>query len=109
MRFVALSLAVLLAAAPAAAQYNVAKQEPRECTRMTKQIDRYQKDVKRARSTANPLWEKSMEDQIRRLAVARAERCPWYPDPDAKYKQMAKWVDLAAQAAWTYLTWGAGK
>jgi hypothetical protein len=105
MRLAVCLLAALLAAAPAAAQYNVAKREPRECTRMTKQIDRYERDVKRARKTANPLWQKSMEDQIERLAVARAERCPWYPDPHAKYKQMAKWVDLAAQAAWTYLTW----
>ena len=108
MRFVAFALAALLAAAPALAQYNVAKSEPRECKRMTNQIERYSRDVQRAQDLANPLWEKAMEEQIKRLAVARHERCPWYPDPEARYKQMAKWVDLAAQAAWTYLTWGAG-
>jgi len=108
MRFVAFALAALLAAAPAAAQYNVAKREPRECTRMTKQIERYARDVVRAQDRANPLWEEAMKEQVERLAIARNARCPWYPDPKAKYKQMAKWVDLAAQAAWTYLTWGAG-
>jgi hypothetical protein len=96
---------VLLFGVPAAAQYNQAKNEPRECRIITKQIERYGKDIERAQDRGNELWERSLEDQIVRLASRRAERCPGYPDPLATQKFYAKVIDLAAKAAWKYFTW----
>ena len=94
---------VLLFGVPAAAQYNQAKNEPRECRIMTKQIERYGKDIERAQDRRNELWEHSLEQQIVALASRRAERCPGYPDPLAMQKFMTKLVDVAAKAAWQVL------
>jgi hypothetical protein len=105
MRIAALTLGLLLAAAPAAAQYNQAPREPRECTRLTKQIQRYEGDIQRARERGNDLWERSMEQQVARLDARRVERCPQYAESNVWPKLMAKFIDVAAEAAWKYFTW----
>jgi hypothetical protein len=104
-RAVLAPLAALLFAAPAAAQYNQARNEPRECRILTKQIERYGKDIERAQDRRNELWEHALEQQIINLASRRAERCPNYPDPLAMQKLFAKFVNVAAKAAWKYFTW----
>jgi hypothetical protein len=99
------ALVLMLFGVPAAAQYNQAKNEPRECRILSNQIERYGKDIERAEDRGNELWEAALEQQIVALASRRAERCPGYPDPLATQKFYAKVVDLAAQAAWKYFTW----
>jgi hypothetical protein len=101
----AITLGLLLGAAPAAAQYNQAPREPRECTRLTKQIERYEGDIQRARERGNDLWEQAMEQQVERLDARRVERCPQYAKSNVGAKLLAKAVDVAAKAAWKYFTW----
>jgi hypothetical protein len=105
MRIAAITLGLLLAAAPAAAQYNQAPREPRECTRLTNQIQRYEGDMQRARERGNDLWERAMEQQVERLDARRVERCPQYAKSNVGAKLLAKAVDVAAKAAWKYFTW----
>jgi hypothetical protein len=97
----AITLGLLLGAAPAAAQYNQAPREPRECTRLTNQIQRYEGDIQRG----NDLWERAMEQQVERLDARRVERCPQYAKSNVGAKLFAKAVDVAAKAAWKYFTW----
>ena len=101
----ALAFVLLLVAVPAAAQFNQAAKEPRECRKLTNQIERYGKDIDRAQGRGSKLWEKSLEQQIDTLATRRAERCPGYPDPHAAAKFWAKVIDVASEAAWKYFTW----
>jgi hypothetical protein len=105
MRVAATVLGAVLVSAPALAQFNQAPHVRRECRILTRQIERYEKDVDRAQDRGNPRWEAAMEAQIDRLVERRAARCPGYPDPKAPYKMMAKWIDLAADLAWKYFTW----
>ena len=72
---------VLLLGVPAAAQYNQAKNEPRECRILTKQIERYGKDIERAQDRRNELWEHSLEQQIVRARLAARRALPGLPGP----------------------------
>jgi len=105
MRAAVTAFALLLVAAPAAAQFNQAPKEPRECKKLSNQIERYGKDIDRAQGRGSVLWEKSLENEIDVLATRRAERCPGYPDPHASAKFWAKVIDVASEAAWKYFTW----
>jgi hypothetical protein len=105
MRIAATVLGLALAAAPAAAQYNQAPREPRECRRLTSQIERYEGHVKLAQQRDNELWEQAMEQQIDRLEARRIERCPYYAKDQTYQKLFAKFIDVASEAAWRYFTW----
>jgi hypothetical protein len=106
MRIVFVLLALAFFAAPASAQFNQApRKEPRECRRLTHQIERYQGDIKRARQRRNDLWERAMSQQVDRLSARREERCPQYRDPKIYTKLFAKLIDVASEAAWKYFTW----
>jgi hypothetical protein len=105
MRIAATILGLLLAAAPAAAQFNQAPREPRECRRMTNQIARYEGHKELAQQRDNALWERAMDEQIERLEARRVERCPQYAEDHTYQILMAKFIDVAAKAAWKYFTW----
>jgi hypothetical protein len=105
------SLAIVLAcaffvAAPASAQYNQAPREPRECTRLTKQIARYNGDLKRASESGRELWEQSLQVQVLKLEQRRVARCPQYALNPGDLIFWNNMLTIAAQAAWKYFTWG---
>jgi hypothetical protein len=103
MRVAGFMLALLLAALPAAAQYNQAAPVPRECKRIVRQLDRYQGDVERARARGNELWETSTLAHMDRLTQRLEGRCPELVPANPVAKFMAKVVDVAAVAAWEYV------
>jgi hypothetical protein len=105
------SLAIVLACAffffagPASAQYNQAPREPRECTRLTKQIARYKGDQQRAEKAGRELWEQSLEIQVLKLEQRRVARCPQYAMNPGDLIFWNNMLTIAAQAAWKYFTW----
>ena len=104
------SLAIVLACAfffavPASAQYNQAPREPRECTRLTKQIARYNGDLKRASSSGRELWEASLQHKVLQLEQRRVARCPQYAVDASDLIFWNNLLTVAAQAAWKYFTW----
>ena len=103
MRVAGFVLALLLAAAPAAAQYNQAAPVPRECKRIVNQLVRYQGDVDRARARSNELWERSTLAHMDRLKTRLEGRCPELVPVNPVVKFMAKVIDVAAVAAWEYV------
>jgi hypothetical protein len=106
MRFVATVLAcVFFIAAPASAQYNQAPREPRECTRLTKQIHRYKGDQERARRAGKDLWEQSLDIQVMRLEQRRVTRCPQYAVNPTELIFWNNLLTTAAEAAYRYFTW----
>jgi len=98
--------AVLLAGAPAWAQYNQAEQVPRQCVRIAKQLGRYARDAQWARERDNKLWEAASVQQAKRLEARLVDRCPEYASRDDKAMQkfLAKVIDIAAVVAWRYIT-----
>ena len=106
MRSLALFLAcAFFIAAPASAQYNQAPREPRECTRLTKQIARYKGDQQRAEKAGRELWEQSLEIQVLKLEQRRVARCPQYAMNPGDLIFWNNMLTIAAQAAWKYFTW----
>ena len=105
MRFAVVLLASLLIAAPAAAQYNAASSLPRECKRIMKQLVRYEGDVQMARDRGNKLWENATLDHMGRLETRLYDRCPELEPENEVAKFFAKIIDVAAVAAWKYLTY----
>ena len=107
MRFVAtvLACAFFVVAVPASAQYNQAPREPRECTRLTKQINRYNGDKQRAQDRGNDLWEASLEHQVLKLEQRRVARCPQYAVDATSLIFWNNLITLAAEAAYRYFTW----
>lgn len=105
MRVAGIVLAVLLIAAPALAQYNQAPAVPRECRRIANQIGRYQGDVRMARERGNELWEEATLAHLDRLEGRLYEKCPELAQDNQLAKFVARIIDLAAEAAWQYLTY----
>jgi hypothetical protein len=106
MRIVAIVLACAFCfAVPASAQYNQAAREPRECVRLTKQINRYNGDMKRAEASGRELWEASLQKQVLHLEQRRVARCPQYAVNAADLIFWNNLLTTAAQAAWKYFTW----
>jgi hypothetical protein len=106
MRLVAIVLACAFSfAVPAQAQYNQAPREPRECTRLTKQINRYNGDVKRAQKRGNELWEASMQAHVLKLEQRRVARCPQYAVDASDLIFWNNLLTTAAEAAYRYFTW----
>jgi hypothetical protein len=107
MRILAIVLAgAFFFAVPASAQYNQAAREPRECTRLTKQIARYNGDVKRAQKSGRELWEASLQHQVLQLEQRRVARCPQYAVDATELIFWNNLITVAAQAAYKYFTWG---
>ncbi len=84
-------LIAMLAAGPALA---APKPVGRECVKLTQQISRYQRDAGWARERENALWEKASLDQIERLAIRRAKRCPEFREQESTIARLA---DLAVK------------
>ncbi len=105
MRIAAVLLAVFFAAAPAAAQYNQASSLPRECKRIMKQLTRYDGDVQMARDRGNELWENATLAHMGRLETRLYDRCPELEPENQLAKFFGKVIDVAAVAAWKYLTY----
>lgn len=106
MRSAAFGLGLaLLAAVPASAQYNQAPKEPRECRRITNQMERYADDIGRARERGNELWEASLVQHVNKLQERRVARCPQYAKDNSAAIFWNKVITVAAKAAWKYFTW----
>ena len=107
MRFIAtvLACAVFCFAVPASAQYNQAPREPRECTRLTKQINRYNGDVRRAQERGNERWEAAMTHHVMTLEQRRVKRCPQYAVDASSLIFWNNLITVAAEAAYRYFTW----
>ena len=107
MRWAASCLVLLLLAAPASAQYNQAPAIPRECVRLVKQVVRYQGDVRMAEERNNELWKNFTEQHIERLETRLERRCPGVTQrPRYWPKIFASLIDIAADVAWKYYTYG---
>ncbi len=81
-----------------------ANPQPRECVKLTNQIERYQRDAGWARERGNPLWEEASLNQIERLALRRAKRCPQYTEQEnllAEFAALA--IEVGKLAARYYL------
>lgn len=83
-----------------------AQPQPRECTRLTQQITRYQRDAGWARERENPLWEQASLNQIERLALRRAKRCPRYVDQNDTLAQFATLALKVGRLAARYFLMG---
>jgi len=105
MRFAVVLLAVLLASAPAAAQFNSGNRLPSECRRIMKQLIRYEGDAQMARDRGNKLWEDATYAHMGRLQTRLYSRCPGLEPENEWAKFFAKIVDIAAVAAWKYITY----
>jgi hypothetical protein len=91
-------LAVLLIAAPLLA---VNKPHRGECRRLTRQIARYERDVRFADRRDNELWEDASKNRVNQLATRRADLCPQYRRRNP-LAQAADYIAAAAKAAAPY-------
>ncbi len=85
-------LAVLWIAVPMLA---VNKPHRGECRRLTRQIVRYERDVRWADQRDDELWEDASKDRAQQLSTRRADLCPQY----RKRNPLAKAADFLAAAA----------
>ena len=106
MRFAKLGvvLVVLLSAAPMLA---VNKPHRGECKRLTRQIARYERDVRWADQRDNQLWEDASKDRAEQLSARRVDLCPEYRKPNP-LAQAADFIAAAAKAAAPYFIPGMG-
>lgn len=72
-----------------------------ECKKLTRQIDRYQRDAKWADQRDNEMWEDASRDRVKQLAERRADLCPQYRRRNP-LAQAADFVAAAAKAAAPY-------
>lgn len=95
-------LAVLIASCVAGPAW--ANRQPRECVKLTNQITRYQRDAGWARERGNPMWEEASLNQIERLAIRRAKRCPDYSQQESLIAELAALaIEVGKLAARYYL------
>ena len=91
-------LAVLLIAVPVLA---VNTPHRGECRRLTRQIARYERDVRFADQRDNQLWEDASKDRAEQLSTRRADLCPQYRKRNP-LAQAADFIAAAAKAAAPY-------
>jgi len=108
MRFAVVLLAALLVSAPAAAQFNASGNLPSQCKRIIKQLIRYEGDAQMARDRGNKLWEDATYQHMGRLQTRLYGRCPELEPENQWAKFFAKIYDIAAVAAWKYITYNYG-
>ena len=107
MRFARITgvvLVVLLSAAPMLA---VNKPHRGECKRLTRQIARYERDVRFADQRDNQLWEDASEDRAEQLSARRVDLCPEYRKRNP-LAEAADFIAAAAKAAAPYFIPGMG-
>jgi hypothetical protein len=97
-------LVVLLSAAPMLA---VNRPHQGECKRLTRQIARYERDVRWADQRDNQLWEDASKDRAKQLSLRRVDLCPEYRKPNP-LAQAADFIAAAAKAAAPYFIPGMG-
>jgi hypothetical protein len=66
-----------------------------ECRKLTKQIARYERDVRWADHRGNERWEDASQGRVNHLATRRAGLCPQY----RRQNPLAKMYDFLATAA----------
>jgi hypothetical protein len=91
-RILGVVLAVVLIAVPMLA---VNKPHRGECRRLSRQIARYERDVRWADQRGAELWEDASEDRTEHLTARRAHLCPEY----RKRNPLAEAADFVAAAA----------
>jgi len=91
-------LAVLLVAVPMLA---VKKPHRGECRRLTRQIARYERDVRFADRRDDERWEDASQDRAQQLVTRRADLCPQYRRRNP-LAQAADFIAAAAKAAAPY-------
>ena len=107
MRFaktIGVVLVVLLSAAPMLA---VNKPHNAECKRLTRQIARYERDVRWADQRDAELWEDASKDRAEMLSTRRENLCPEYRRRNP-LAEAADFVAAAAKAAAPYFIPGMG-
>jgi hypothetical protein len=97
-------LAVLLIAVPMLA---VNQPHRGECRRLTRQIARYERDVRFADQRDNQLWEDASEDRAEQLSARRVDLCPEYRKRNP-LAEAADFIAAAAKAAAPYFIPGMG-
>jgi hypothetical protein len=85
-------LALLFGAGPLLAAN---KPHTGECRKLTRQIARYERDVRWADRRGNELWEDASKSRVNHLASRRADMCPQY----RRQNPLAKAADFIAAAA----------
>ena len=103
-RTVGVVLVVLLSAAPMLA---VSKPHSAQCKRLTRQIARYERDVRWADQRDADLWEDASKDRAKMLSTRRADLCPEYRTRNP-LAEVADFVAAAAKAAAPYFIPGMG-
>ena len=91
-------LAVLLIAAPLLA---VNQPHRGECRRLTRQIARYERDVRWADQRDDERWEDASQDRAEQLSTRRADLCPQFRRRNP-LAQAADFIAAAAKAAAPY-------
>ena len=97
-RTIGVVLAVLLVAVPMLA---VNTPHRGECRRLTRQIARYERDVRWADRRDAELWEDASKDRAQQLATRRADLCPQYRRRNP-LAEAADFIAAAAKAAAPY-------
>jgi hypothetical protein len=97
-------LAVLLIAVPMLA---VNKPHRAECRRLTRQIMRYERDVRWADQRDDERWGDASKDRAQQLSTRRADLCPEYRKRNP-LAQAADFIAAAAKAAAPYFIPGMG-
>ena len=91
-------LAVVLIAVPMLA---VNTPHRGECRRLTRQIARYERDVRFADRRDDERWEDASQDRAQQLSTRRADLCPQYRKRNP-LAQAADFIAAAAKAAAPY-------
>ena len=93
-RIVCVVLVVAWIAGPALAAN---KPKRGECMRMTRQIERYERDAKWADQRDDELWEDASKDRVKKLKARREKRCQQFKVK--KKNPVTAFADLVADAA----------
>jgi hypothetical protein len=81
---------------------------PAECARLARQIDHFETMAARARQLGNALWFERTQNHVDLLKGMQAARCPGDLPVDTTGRAFKQLLRLAAKAAITYFTFGAG-
>jgi uncharacterized protein YfaA (DUF2138 family) len=81
---------------------------PAECARLRRQIDHFYGMMERAHAFENDLWEQRLANHLELLLAMQQARCPNDVRIDETGEAFKQFLKLAAKAAITYFTFGAG-
>lgn len=81
---------------------------PAECARLRRQIDHFYGMFERAQAFDNALWEERLSNHLQLLLSMQQARCPNDVRVDKTAEAFKQFLKLAAKAAVTYFTFGAG-